>query len=250
MKTIRSTIVVGIAALLATLVAATAATAAGPSGKTLFRYVGKLDGKTATSVTVTVQNGNRPALHSMLGKSQQEMFTTGDKTVFLKWTDGIPKQVTMDDLVIGDYVAVNVRGERDASLATIASTPAGIVADHGATLTRPDKPLYLFRGAFVSTGTDSVTIDVKGGNRRALKLMIGPSGSTQTFTTGADTVFLCWAKRIPTVIEADKLKDCGRIVIRIRAAAGLSLADVEKTPATRVAGHEPRAQETSQNTQS
>ena len=93
-----------------------------------------------------------------------------------------------------------------------------------------------------------MTIDVKGGNRRALKLMI-EQPRTQTFKTGPDTVFLCWAKRIPTVIDASGLEDCGRIVVRIRAATGLSLADVEATPAKRVAGHEPRTQEPTQNAQ-
>ena len=46
-----------------------------------------------------------------------------------------------------------------------------------------------------------MTIDVKGGNRRALRLMIGQT-STQSFSFGAETVFLNWSHRIPTVIDA------------------------------------------------
>ena len=67
----RSTLVVAFAAVLATLVAATAAFAAGPNGKVLFRYTGELTAKSSSSVTVSVENGNRPALRSLLGKSQE-----------------------------------------------------------------------------------------------------------------------------------------------------------------------------------
>ena len=244
----RSSIVVAFAAVLATLVAATAAFAGESKGNSLYRYVGELTGKTATSVTVKVQNGNRPALRSLLNKSQEQAFTTGEKTVFLKWTDGIPAQAGIDDLAVGDYVTVNVRADREASFETIAGTQAGTVADHGKNPVKPDKPLYLFRGTFVSTDGVKVTIDVKGGNHRALRLMIGQQ-SSQTFLTNGDTVFLHWAKRIPTVIDATKLKAGDRIVIRIRAAAGLDLSAVEAVPAKRVADREPKAQEANQSAQ-
>ena len=75
-------------------------------------------------MTVTVQNGNRPALRSLLGQSQEQTFATDDKTVFLKWTNGIPAQVGIGDLAVNDYVTVNVRADRDASLDTIKGTPA------------------------------------------------------------------------------------------------------------------------------
>ena len=73
---------------------------------------------------------------------------------------------------------------------------------------------------FVSTGGGKVTIDVKGGNRRALRLLIGQTAQ-QTFSSGAETVFLHWAHRIPTVIDATQLKAGDRIVVRVRAAGGL-----------------------------
>ncbi len=105
----RSTLVVAFAAVLATLVAATAAFAAGPNGKVLFRYTGELTAKSSSSVTVSVENGNRPALRSLLGKSQVEAFATSDKTVFLRWSAGIPTKVGIDALNVGDTVTVNVR---------------------------------------------------------------------------------------------------------------------------------------------
>ncbi len=244
----RSTIVVAFVTVLATLVAATAALAGDSNSKTLFRYVGQLQAKTDSSVNVTVQNGNRPALHSMLGQSQVQTFTTSEKTVFLKWTNSVPTVVGIGDLAIGDYVAVSVRADREASLDTIKGTPAGTVADRGQTLNRPEKPLYLFRGTFVSTADGRVTIDVKSGNRHALRLMIGQP-APQTFSTGPETVFLHWDNRIPTVIDAAGLKAGDRIVIRIRADRGATLAEVETTAAKRVADREPKAQESNQDAQ-
>jgi hypothetical protein len=245
----RSTIAISIAAVLAALVATTAAFAGGPHGNTLYRYVGQVTGTTNASVTVTVQNGNRPALRSLLGQSQAQTFATSDKTVFLKWADGVPTVSAIDAIAVGDYVTVNVRADRDTALDLIKAKPAALVADRGPTLHHPAKPLYLFRGAFVSTAGGKVTIDVKGGNRHALRLMIGQPAQ-QTFSTGPETVFLHWAHRIPDVIDASKLKVGDRIVVRIRADRGLSLAEIETIPAKRVADREPRAQESQQNDQS
>lgn len=246
----RSAILVAIVSVLAMLVAATAAFAGESKGNTLYRYVGELTGKSDTSVTVKVQNGNRAALRSLLNRSQEQTFATGDKTVFLRWTNGIPAKVDIGALALGDYVTVNVRAERGASFETIAGKQAASVGDHGTNPTRPDQPLYLFRGTLVSAdeGSGKVTIDVKGGNHRALRLLIGQD-DTQTFLTNKDTVFLHWAKRVPDVIDITKLKVGDRIVIRIRAAAGLDLNEVETTPAKRVAVREPKAQEANQSAQ-
>ena len=242
----RSTLVVAFAVVLATLVAATAAFAAGPNGKTLFRYTGELTAKSSSSVTLTVENGNRVALRSLLGKSQEQTFATGDKTVFLRWSAGIPTKVGIDDLAVGDTVTVNVRSDRQSSLEAIVATPAGIVGDHGKNPAKPAKPLYLFRGTFVSGDSGKVTIDVKGGNRRALRLLIGQS-TTQSFTTGDETVFLFWSHRIPTVVDASSLKAGDRIIVRVRADAGLDQSAVEATPAKRVADREPKSQESNQS---
>ncbi len=244
----RSTIIVALAAVLATLVATTAAFAGTANGKTLYRYVGQLKATNGSSLTISVENGNRQALRSLIGQSQEQTFATGDKTVFLKWEHGIPTVLTgIDKLVVGDYVTVNIRTDRRASIETIKATPAATVADRSA-LIKPNKPLYLFRGTFVSTADGKVTIDVKGGNRNALKLMIGQAAQ-QTFTTSGDTVFLHWAHRIPTVIDATKLEVGDRIVIRVRADRGATLATVEATAAKRVADREPKSQEAQQSAQ-
>jgi len=51
------------------------------------------------------------------------------------------------------------------------------------------------------------------------------------------------------VIDASQLKAGDRIVIRVRADRGATLAEVEATAAKRVADREPRAQEGSQSAQ-
>jgi len=241
--------VLALAGVMAALAASSAAWADGSPGKALYRYAGQVTSTSAASVTVTVQHGNRAALQSLLGQAQQQAFTTDAKTVFLKWTNGIPTQVAVGDIMANDYVTVNVRAARDASLDTIKGTPAATVGDRGQTVVKPDQPLYLFRGTFVGTNGGAVTIDVKGGNRRALKLMIGQD-ARQSFATGAETVFLHWAQRIPTVIDASKLKAGDQILIRVRAAADSTLQTVEATAATRVADREPKSQESSQSSQS
>ncbi len=247
----RSSIVVALVAVLATLVATSAAFAGGSKDNVLYRYVGQVKVVEGTSVTVTVQNGNRAALRSLLGKPQEQTFATDDKTVVLRWTNGIPTKIVLGNVLANDYVTVNVRADRRADIETITKKPAASIGDRGQTLTRPTQPLYLFRGTLVSAADGKVTIKVTGGNRHALKLMIGQAAD-QSFTTGPDTVFLHWAKRIPDVISFDALKDKAgdRIVIRIRADRGLTLGQVEDTPAKRVADREPRASEANQSNQS
>ena len=244
----RSTIVIAVAAMLATLVTATAAFAGESHGKKLFRYVGQVQGTSGSSVTVAVQNGNHAALRSMLGQGQVQTFATGEKTVFLKWTKGIPAVVGIGDLAVGDNVTVNIRADRKGSLDTVKATPAAAIGDRGQNLNPPKKPLYLFRGTLVSAADGKVTMDVKGGNRHALRSLIGQQAQ-QRFSTGPETVFLHWAHRIPTLIDAAGLKAGDRIVIRVRADRGSSLVEVEATPARRVADREPRSQESKQNDQ-
>src|SRR5205085_8637254 len=127
--------------------------------------------------------GNKPALRAMLGQPVTQTFAYGSDTEFLKWSQGIPTIVQAGDLAAGDFVWVHVRAPRDSDLATIEQQQAGIVGDHGTQLFKPDKPLYLFRGKLTSVGSSSVTVHVMGGDRRALRLLIGNS-SDQSFAFG------------------------------------------------------------------
>lgn len=210
------------------------------NGKQQYAFLGTVTATPSNGgVSITVEGGNKAALRAMLGAPVTQTFAYGSDTEFLKWANGIPTVVQASDLAAGDYVWVHVRAPRDASLADIEKVDAGIVGDHGTQLSKPDQPLYLFRGTLTAAGSDgSLTVDVRGGNHRALRLLVG-SGSSQTFKTDSGTIFLLWVGKVPTVIDASKLVVGDRIVVRIRAAAKSSLATVEAAAANHVGDREP-----------
>jgi hypothetical protein len=228
-------------ALAAALLATSAAFAGNGPAKMRYSFLGQL---TATpgngGVSITVQGGNRAALRAMLGQPVTQTFAYGAKTEFLKWSAGIPTIVQAGALAAGDYVWVHVRAPKGATLAEIEQQEAGLVGDHGATLDTPDKPLYLFRGTLTSATSTAVTVHVLGGDHRAMKLLIGQSAD-QTFSVGGETIFLLWQGKVPTVIDASKLVVGDKIVVRIRADKGSSLAQVEATAANHIGDREPAA---------
>jgi hypothetical protein len=209
------------------------------AGKIRYSFLGQLTATPANGgVSITVQGGNKVALRAMLGQPVTQTFAYGDRTEFLTWSKGIPTVVQAGDLAAGDYVWVHVRAPRNAALSEIEQVQAGIVGDHGTQLFKPNKPLFLFRGKLTAVGSSSVSVHVTGGNHRALHLLIG-SSSEQSFTFGDGTIFLLWQGKVPTVIDASKLTIGDRIVVRIRADKGSSLAEVTSTPANKIAEREP-----------
>jgi hypothetical protein len=209
------------------------------AGKIRYSFLGQLTATPANGgVSITVQGGNKVALRAMLGQPVTQTFAYGDRTEFLTWSKGIPTVVQAGDLAAGDYVWVHVRAPRNAALSEIEQVQAGIVGDHGTQLFKPNKPLFLFRGKLTAVGSSSVSLHVTGGNHRALHLLIG-SSSEQSFTFGDGTIFLLWQGKVPTVIDASKLTIGDRIVVRIRADKGSSLAEVTSTPANKIAEREP-----------
>ena len=228
-----------LAAAAAALAAVAAASAGAAGGGIGYSFLGRLSATPSGGhVSITVEGGNRPAVRALLGSSVGQTFTYGDKTEFLRWTNGVPKVVQAGDLQAGDHVRVEVRAPRGSSLATIESTAAGLIGDHGTQLNRPDKPDYLFRGTVASVGSSSISVDIRGGNRRALRLLLG-SSRTQTFTVGDSTIFLLWQGKVPTVTQLADLKAGDKVAIHVRTQAGSTLGQVEATPAARVAEHEP-----------
>jgi hypothetical protein len=206
-----------------------------------YAFLGQLTATPANGgVSITVVGGTRAALRAMLGQPVTQTFAFGTNTEFLKWANGLPTIVQAGDLAAGDYVRVNVRAPRNATLAEIEQQPSGLVGDHGTTLNTPDNPLYEFRGTLSSASSTAVTLHVTGGTRRAMKLLIGQSAD-QTFTVGGETIFLLWQGKVPTVIDASKLVVGDKVVIRIRADKGSSLAQVEATAANHVGDREPAA---------
>jgi hypothetical protein len=228
---------------LVALVAAGAAVAANGNGRAnrglLYSFIGQLTATPSNGgVPISVEGGNRAALEAMLGQPVIQTFAYGDSTEFLQWSAGTPAVVQAGDLAEGDYVVVNVRAPRGASLSDIEQVAAAIVGDHGTQLHKPSQPLYTFRGTLTAVGDSNVTLDVAAGNGRAMRLMVGQQAS-QTFTTGGQTIFLLWQGKVPTVIDASQLKVGDKVVTRIRSEKGSTLGQVESTAAEHVGDREP-----------
>jgi hypothetical protein len=228
-----------LAALACAALAATASADRGGKGHNkLYQYRGEVVSATSGSVTVTVEAGNHAALRTMLGASQNQTFTLGTGSEVLVWHHGIPAVGSYLDLHANDWVQVNVRAKAGSSIGDVTATPTGIVGDHGANPGKAGKPLFLFRGTFTSATANTLTVSVKGGNRPALRKLLG-QGADQTFAYDANTIFLLWQGKVPTVIAPSQLKAGDRITVRIRAPRGSSLQQIEATPARHVGEHEP-----------
>ena len=209
-------------------------------GGTRYSFVGQLTATPANGgVSIVVVGGNRVALRAMLGAPVTQTFAYAGSTEFLQWSKGKPTVVQPSQLSAGDFVRVNIRARRGASLAFLEAKDASIVGDHGTQLFKPSLKLYLFRGTIASVASDgsSLTVNVTGGNRAAERLLLGQS-PTQTFTTGGSTIFLLWQGKVPTVISSTQLTVGDRVVIRDRATKGSTLAQVEASASKRVAEHE------------
>src|SRR3954466_7307453 len=126
----KRTLRVALAALSLALFASGAAQGGGVRAHYIFRgHLLATPPANATSISVTVEGGNRIALKKMLGASVDQNFTVGTGTEFLKWSQGIPTVVHANDLTAGDWIVLHVRAPYDATLAQVEGRPAGIVAD-------------------------------------------------------------------------------------------------------------------------
>ena len=226
-----------LAALACTVVAATAL--GGDNGR-LYEFRGDVVSATSTSLQISVTGGDRIALKSLIGQSQNETFTLGEQSQILVWSNGVPRTASTADLKQNDDVTVKVRATGDASLADILATPAAVVADRGARTATHGKPLFLYIGTVAGGQSGGhISLHVTSGNWRGLKTMLGQASVDQSFSYDTGTIFLLWQGRVPTVIEPSQLKAGDRISVRIRAARASTLAEVEATPANHVGDHEP-----------
>ena len=225
---------------LATVGATLAGSARAASPKTGIHYafLGQLTATADGSVSVDVVGGNRAALAAMLGQPVAQTFAYDDSTEFLSWSAGVPTVVPVGSLASGEYVRINVRAAAGASLADIEQAAATLIGDYGTQLAPRTQPVYTFRGTLTAVGDGTVTLDVRGGNGRAMRLLVGQDAS-QTFTTGDQTIFLLWQGKVPTVIGASQLKVGDRVVVRVAADKGSTLAQVESTAALHVGDREP-----------
>jgi hypothetical protein len=126
-------------------------------------------------------------------------------------------------------------------LAVVAVAAVGLGATGSIAAGQQGNVAYEFRGELAATpppNSPSLLVDVAGGNKRALRLMVGqPAG--QAFSVGANTEYLRWVHGVPTVVQQSNLAEGDQLVVRIRAPRGSNLGQVESTNANIVADHGP-----------
>jgi len=125
-------------------------------------------------------------------------------------------------------------------LALVALSVVGLGAS-GSVASSQTNALFLVRGELLAdppSGSSSLIVDVAGGNRRALRLLVGQS-SAQSFAVGPNTQYLRWTHGVPTVVTQDNLAEGDQLTLRIRAPRGSSLAQLLATPAGNVADRGP-----------
>jgi hypothetical protein len=99
---------------------------------------------------------------------------------------------------------------------------------------------YIFNGRLLADAgnSSSLFVNVKGGNHVALRKLIG-QGRTQQFAVGPNTQYIRWTNGVPTVVDESNLVAGDRVSVHVRAARSDSLAQIEATPAWRVADRGP-----------
>jgi hypothetical protein len=114
-----------------------------------------------------------------------------------------------------------------AATAALAANPGN---GHG-------KIRYSFLGQLTATPSNGgVSITVQGGNRQALRAMLG-APVTQTFAYGSTTEFLKWSMGIPTVVGPGDLAAGEFVWVHVRAPRGATLAEIEQQAAGIVGDH-------------
>jgi hypothetical protein len=108
----------------------------------------------------------------------------------------------------------------------------------------PAQIAYVFNGRLLADAGSSsqLSVHVTGGNRAALKELMGQNPDQQ-FAVGSATQYLRWANGVPTVVSESNLAAGDFVSIAIRAPRGSSLAQLEAIAANRVAdrGAKPQA---------
>ena len=125
-----------------------------------------------------------------------------------------------------------------ASLLALALLTAGTsatLAAHGS-----GNALFIFNGRMMADAGSNPTlaVDVNGGNRLALKKLIGQSDD-RNFAVDANTQFIRWTHGVPTVVPESNLLAGDRVTVRIRTDRRASIGQIESTPARQVADRGP-----------
>jgi len=103
----------------------------GRAVKPLWLFQGTLNAPAANgSLSVHVADGNHRALKAMLGQAQDQSFTYGRRTVFIKWVGRVPELISPSQLTVGDRISVRIRARGNSSLGQVEATPANHVGEH------------------------------------------------------------------------------------------------------------------------
>jgi hypothetical protein len=86
---------------------------------------------------------------------------------------------------------------------------------------------FIFNGRLLADAgsSSSLYVDVNGGNRLALKKLVGQSDN-QHFAVDSSTQFLRWSHGVPTVVAESNLVAGDAVSVHVRAARDASLAQI------------------------
>jgi hypothetical protein len=103
----------------------------GRAVKPLWLFQGTLNAPAgANRLSVHVADGNHRALKAMLGQAQDQSFSYGRRTVFIKWVGRVPTLISPSQLTVGDRISVRIRARGNSSLGQVEATPANHVGEH------------------------------------------------------------------------------------------------------------------------
>ena len=122
-----------------------------------------------------------------------------------------------------------------AGLVVLAAGASSTFAAH-----RSGQLTYVFNGRLIADADSSTSlyVDVNGGTKAALKKLVGQP-SAQHFAVGSNTQYLRWAHGVPTVVAESNLVAGDVVSVKVRSDRSASLAQIESTPAARVADRGP-----------
>jgi hypothetical protein len=124
-----------------------------------------------------------------------------------------------------------------AAGALVSAAPASAAPAHRAASARVAGQLYIFSGTLAAAPAGSPTslqLQVSGGNRPALRALVGNTGQPLSFAVNARTSFIAWTASLrgnaPTATTAAALKAGDPVHLRIRAHRGSPLARLMAKP--------------------
>lgn len=99
---------------------------------------------------------------------------------------------------------------------------------------------YVFNGRLLADAgnSSSLYVDVNGGNKIALKKLVGLSDH-QNFAVGAATQYLRWSHGVPTVVAESNLVAGDVVSVHVRAPRSAAFAEIAANAAARVADRGP-----------